>query len=212
MQENNTQIAKNIINRLKKSLKVDTDTRLSEILNIKPNTISSWKKRNTLDYSKIIDKCIELNIDLNLIFSEVPTNFRHGTLTPMVSKDLIYQYTSGKLMDSLEILPTMKFPYLKNKESIAFQIDKSLIDARFNKDCFAICEKTSLVNIIDNDILIVISNKLGFFVTKIKPSLADTEKFIISIDNGSSPFNKNISISIKDIDELWKVTGILTFV
>ncbi|CAM4276879.1 helix-turn-helix domain-containing protein [Flavobacterium terrigena] len=211
MQENNPQIAKNIINRLKKSLKVETDTRLSEILNIKPNTISSWKKRNTLDYSKIIDKCVELNIDLNLIFSENLTNFEQETFTPIVSKDLIYQYTSGKLMDSLEVLPTMKFPYLKNKESIAFQIDKSLIDARFNKDCFAICEKTSLNNIIDNDIVIVISNKLGFFVTKIKPSLGDTEKFIISIDNGL-PFNKKISIATKDIDELWKVTGILSFV
>lgn len=211
MQENNTQIAKNIINRLKKSLKVDTDTRLSEILNIKPNTISSWKKRNTLDYSKIIDKCIELNIDLNLIFNENPTNHEQETFTPIVSKDLIYQYTSGKLIDSLEILPTMKFPCVKNKESIAFQIDKSIIDSNSSKDCFAICEKTPLVDIIDDDIIIIISKKLGFFVTKIKRSKADSEKSIITVDDGS-PFNKNFSISIKDIDELWKVTGILSLV
>lgn len=211
MQENNTQIAKNIIDRLKKSLKVTTDTRLSELLNIKPNTISSWKKRNTLDYSKIIEKCIELNIDLNLIFNEASTNFGHDTFTPMVSKDLIYQYTSGKLMDSLEILPTMKFPGLNTKESIAFQIDKSIIDSNSNKDCFAICEKTSLIEVHDDDIIIIISNKLGFFVTKIKRSFADSENSIITIEDGS-PFSNNIPISIKDIDELWKVTGILSFV
>lgn len=211
MQENNTQIAKNIINKLKKNLKISTDTKLSEILNIKPNTISSWKKRNTLDYSKIIDKCIELNIDLNVIFNDTTTNDRRDTFTPIVSKDSIYQYTSGKLMDSLEVLPTMKFPGLKDKESIAFQIDKSIIDSKSNKDCFAICEKTPLIEVNDDDIIIIISKKLGFFVTKIKHSLADTEKSIITVDD-SSPFNENISISIKDIDELWKVTGILSFV
>ncbi len=211
MQENNAQIAKNIIERLKKSLKVKTDTSLSEILNIKPNTISSWKKRNTLDYSKIINKCVELNIDLNLILNENPTNFKPETYTPIVSKDLIYQYTSGKLKDSLDILPTMKFPSLKNKESIAFQIDKSIIDSKSNKDCFAFCEKTSLIEINDDDIAIIISNKLGFFVTKIKRSTSDADKSVITVED-DSPFNKNISISIHDIDELWKVTGILSFV
>ncbi|MES2862755.1 MAG: helix-turn-helix domain-containing protein [Bacteroidota bacterium] len=211
MQENNTQIAKNILNRLKKALKVDTDTRLSEILNIKPNTISSWKKRNTLDYSKIIDKCIELNINLNLIFNESPTNHLFDTYTPIVSKDLIYQYTSGKLKDSLDILPTMKIPSLKNKESVAFQIDKSIIDSNSSKDCFAICEKTALLDVSEDDIVIIISNNLGFFVTKIKRTSSDSDKSVITVED-DSPFNKNTSISIKDIDELWKVTGILSLV
>lgn len=211
MQENNAQIAKNIIDRLKKNLKVETDTRLSEILSIKPNTISSWKKRNTLDYSKIIDKCMELNIDLNLIFNENPPSHSFDNYTPIVSKDLIYQYTSGQLKDTLEILPTMKFPCVNNKESIAFQIDKSIIDSNSSKDCFAICEKTPLMEVNGDDIVIIISNKLGFFVTKINRSLSDTEKSIITIED-DSPFIKNTAISIKDIDELWRVTGILSMV
>ncbi len=211
MQENNAQIAKNIIDRLKKTLKVETDTRLAEILNIKPNTISSWKKRNTLDYSKIIDKCVALNIDLNPIFNEIPTDHLFDKYTPIVSKDLIYQYTSGQLKDTLEILPTMKFPGVSTKESIAFQIDKSIIDYNSSKDCFAICEKIPLIEVSDDDIVIIISNKLGFFVTKIKRSHTDTEKSIITLED-DSPFNKKTPISINDIDELWKVTSILSIV
>lgn len=211
MQENNAQNAKNIINKLKTHLKVDTDTKLSEILNIKPNTISSWKKRNTLDFSKIIDICIKLNIDLNLIFNDNHTNTLFDVFTPIISKDLIYQYTSGQLKDSLEILPTMKFPCLNNKKSIAFQIDKSFIDTTSNKECFAICERTLLADVIDDDIVIIISNKLGFYVTKINYSVSDSENSTITvIDN--SPFNKNTSISINNIDELWKITGILSVV
>ena len=178
-------------------------------MNIKPNTISSWKKRNTLDYAKIIDKCLELNIDLNLIFNENPSNFKFDKLTPIVYKDLIYQYTSGKLKDSLEILPTMKFPCENMSESIAFQIDKSIIDPNSNNDCFAICRKIPLIEVNDNDIVIIISNKLGFFVTKIKRSVVDIEKSVITMGDDSM-FNKNMAISISDIDELWKVTGILS--
>jgi len=210
MQENNAQIAKNIINRLKQNLKVQTDTRLSEILNIKPNTISSWKKRNTLDYSKIIEKCIELNIDLNQIFNENNSNSTPGKLTPIVSKDMIYQYTSGKLKNSMDILPTMKFPSLENKESIAFQIDKSFIEINSAKDCFAICEKITPSEIKDGNFVVIISNKLGFFVTKIACTSSDVKESVILIKD-KSPFNKDIPVSIKDIDELWKVHGMISF-
>ncbi len=210
MQENNTQIAKNIIDRLKQNLKVQTDTRLSEILNIKPNTISSWKKRNTLDYSKIIEKCIELNIDLNQIFNEDNSNSTPGKLTPIVSKDLIYQYTSGKLEDAIHTLPTMKFPSLENRESIAFQIDKSFIEINSIKNCFASCEKITLGEIKDDDFVVIISHKLGFFVTKIVCSSSDVEKSVITV-KARTPFNKDILIAIKDIDEIWKVHGMISF-
>lgn len=210
MQQKNAQNATNILIRLKNHLNINTDSSLSEFLNIKPNTISSWKKRNTLDYNKIIEKCIDLNIDLNVIFNEEAETAQQNR-TPIISKDLIYQYTSGHLNDSLNRLPNMKLPFLENKESRVFQIDMSIIDPSSSKDCFAICEKTALVNINEEDIIIVISNKLGFFVTKIKRSSTDAAKTIITLAD-DSPFNNNFSISIKDIDEIWKVDGILSLV
>ncbi len=208
MQQKNVQNATNTLIRLKNLLNINTDSKLSKFLNIKPNTISSWKKRNTLDYNKIINKCLELNIDLNAVFNEeAESKIEH--ITPVISKELIYQYTSGHLNDSLASLPNMKLPFLENKESRVFQIDMSIIDPTSSKDCFAICEKTALVNINEEDVIIVISNKLGFFVTKIKRSSTDAAKTIITLTD-NSPFSNNFSISIKDIDEIWKVNGLLS--
>ena len=210
MQDKNMQIAKNTLKRLKKHLNINTDSKLSEILNIKPNTISSWKKRNTLDYNKIIDKCLELNIDLNVIFNEESNKSIQQNNTPIISKDLIYQYTSGQLKETISKLPTLKVPCLEHQEeSIAFQIELSSVDTNSSKDCFAICERTALIDIKDEDTIIIISHKLGFFVTKMKRSSRDVSKTIITIED-NSPFNNNHTISIKDIDELWKITGIIT--
>ena len=211
MQEKNAHYAKNILKRLKKTLNISTDTSLSEILDIKPNTISSWKKRNTLDYSKIIDKCIEFNIDLNLIFNDNFIEERPETLTPIVSKNLIYQYTNGELKKSFNDLPTIKFPYQKNKETLAFQTLKNIINQESSNDCFAVSERILISEVQNGDLVIIISKKLGFFTYKIKRSSPNSEITFVSIEEKTA-FNKNVSISIEDIDELWKVTSILSII
>lgn len=57
-----------ILNRLKELLEIDSDFGLSEYLGVKANTISSWKKRDSLDYSLIIAKCEHEDFDLNYVF------------------------------------------------------------------------------------------------------------------------------------------------
>ncbi len=211
MQENNAQIAKNIIDRLKKNLKVETDTRLAEILNIKPNTISSWKKRNTLDYSKIIDKCVALNIDLNLIFNDSFALDSSEAQPPIISKNLIYQYTNGELKKSFSSLPKMKFPWQKSNESLAFQTNENIINQKLNSDFFAISEKVSISDVVEGDLVVIISQKLGFFIKKVNFTSPGSKITFTSIEVKNT-FNKGISIQVEDIDELWKVTGLLSLV
>ena len=57
-----------VIDRLKKSLKLHRDKDLTSILNVKQSTISTWKSRDTIDYRMIIDLCKSRNIDLGYIF------------------------------------------------------------------------------------------------------------------------------------------------
>lgn len=57
-----------IIENLKEKLGLKKDKELCEFFGIKQNTLSTWKKRNTLDYKKIIQLCFENNIDLESIF------------------------------------------------------------------------------------------------------------------------------------------------
>ncbi|MEI6750630.1 MAG: helix-turn-helix domain-containing protein [Bacteroidota bacterium] len=46
-----------LVERLKSYFQVDTDLKLSEILGVKANTVSTWKTRNSIDYNLIIAKC-----------------------------------------------------------------------------------------------------------------------------------------------------------
>lgn len=43
-----------IIESLKFKLNVSTTVELAQLLDVRPNTISSWKTRNSLSYDKII--------------------------------------------------------------------------------------------------------------------------------------------------------------
>src|SRR6476620_5359325 len=95
MQEKKSKNANLILQKLKFALKVRTDIELSEILNVKPNTISSWKKRDTLDYSGIIAICELYEIDLNDIFYSKSNSKNYDSLedgTFLVSRESQFQY------------------------------------------------------------------------------------------------------------------------
>lgn len=42
---------------------IKTDAELSRFLGVAPNTLSNWKKRNTLDLDAVITKCVDINMD-----------------------------------------------------------------------------------------------------------------------------------------------------
>lgn len=63
-----SQSAINIIDRLKEELSINTDKNLCKLIDIKPNTLSTWKKRDSLDFNKVIALCESKNLDLNYIF------------------------------------------------------------------------------------------------------------------------------------------------
>lgn len=52
-----------IINQIKLYLNIKTDSEFAQFLGISQPTVSSWRKRNTLDHEIIIAKCKELNVE-----------------------------------------------------------------------------------------------------------------------------------------------------
>ncbi len=86
MQTNHPQYAALILKKLKQALNITTDVELSEILKVKPNTISTWKKRNTMDYACIIGICGTYGVDLNQLFldtlpeSSIPKTYYETTI------------------------------------------------------------------------------------------------------------------------------------
>lgn len=50
-----------ILNRIKEHLFFKTDKEFADYLGVKPNTLSTWHKRNSIDYELIIAKCDFVN-------------------------------------------------------------------------------------------------------------------------------------------------------
>ena len=54
-----------ILVRLKDELNLSKDVDLADFLGVAQNTISAWKKRNSVNYDLIFEKIAPYNIDLN---------------------------------------------------------------------------------------------------------------------------------------------------
>lgn len=63
----NTQNATLALARLKELTHSERDLHLAKLLNVKPTTLSTWKKRDSLDYKNIIEFCSENGFDLNYV-------------------------------------------------------------------------------------------------------------------------------------------------
>lgn len=56
-----------IINQIISSYNFKNDKEFADFLEIKPQTLSSWRSRNTIDYDLIFAKCVD--IDMNFVFT-----------------------------------------------------------------------------------------------------------------------------------------------
>lgn len=211
MQQNNTQNANLILKKFKKSLKISTDIQLSEILNVKPNTISTWKKRNSVDYKLIISICELYEIDLNHIFGNQVKMVNNDPFalceTALVSKEQQFQYCIDK-EEVIEHLPKYHFPFIKADGSVLFQVSSNNMSPMIEENSFAICEISSLKSISDDSLVVIISKSKGFFINKIIKSKENKEMFTLCNENA---FYNDINIHAKDINEIWKIKGILSF-
>jgi len=211
MQEENTLNANLILNRLKKALKINRDIQLSEFLNVRPNTISTWKKRNTLDYNAIISICELYEIDLNEIFLEKKSTRRDdftSLQTPLISREVQFQYCLGDT-STLETLPMYSFPFIKGDKSRAFQVTSNNMFPLIEENSLAICEGINIKDVQNKSIVVIISKSKGIFINRISRTTAEKKTtFLLSSENS---FFNNITITSEDISEIWLIKGILSY-
>ncbi|MCD0476082.1 helix-turn-helix domain containing protein [Flavobacterium sp. EDS] len=198
-----------ILKRLKKALQINTDIDLSKLLNIKPNTISTWKKRDTLDYSAIISICNLHEIDLNKILSEKSYNEKVNNITvnntPLIKRELQFEYCLGN-EDLLNSLPQYHFPFIQSKISRAFEIVSNNMNPTINANSFVVCEITDIKSIEENAIAVIISKTKGLIINRVINNSPLENNFTLSNDN---TFFRNTTIDSDDIKEIWAVKNIL---
>ncbi|KFF02727.1 LexA family transcriptional regulator [Flavobacterium hydatis] len=198
-----------ILKRLKKALCINTDIELSKLLNIKPNTISTWKKRDTLDFSAIISICNVHEIDLNKILSEKSHNEKTNNIilnnTPLIKREIQFEYCLGN-EDLLNTLPKYHFPFIQSKTSRAFEVVSNNMKPIINANSFVVCEIADINTIEENAIVVIISKTKGLIINRIKNDSPLEKIFTLSNDNA---FFKNTTIDFEDIKEIWVVKNIL---
>lgn len=209
MQDKNSQNAINVINKLKKSLKIKTDVELSEFLNIRPNTISTWKKRNSVDYDSIISICELYELDLNEILLDRKETGAYEAKTTLVTREVQYQYSKEQDVSTLlDILPKYNFPFVIAEKSRAFQVVSNNMFPVIEENSFVICEQISTNEIKDNSIVVLISQEKGLFVNRICKNKYEEKQFILSSEND---FYQEIIIDESEIREVWTVCGLLSY-
>lgn len=87
---------KKVLKTLKHKLKIKTDKELSGIFGVKPNTVSSWKTRNTIDYERLIAICRNHNLDLNELFYPLERGHRYNTGRKYAAIGYQYRYVTKK--------------------------------------------------------------------------------------------------------------------
>ncbi|NMH27392.1 LexA family transcriptional regulator [Flavobacterium silvaticum] len=209
MQENNSQNANNVIKRLKSLLKVKTDIELSELLNIKPNTISTWKKRNSLDYETIISICELYELDLNALFLDKKPVTCATSQTPLISREVQFQYASGADRENLmEIVPKFSFPFLTSHNTLAFQVVSSNMYPVLVENSFVLCEESSLESIKDGQIALVVTNNKGIFLNRLEKSSFSEGHYSLRSEND---FFTDITLLDQEIKECWVVRGVVSY-
>jgi transcriptional regulator with XRE-family HTH domain len=210
MQENNSLNANLILKKLKKSLKISTDIQLSEFLNIKPNTISTWKKRNSLDYASIISICELYEIDLNEIFFEQKNSKKdygnYSSETPLVSREVQFQYCIGAA-GILESLPKYNFPFVRAEETRAFQVLSNNMFPIIEENSFAVCESCEIATLPEASLVVIVSKAKGLFINRIYKS---DKPDIFTLKSENTFFN-NVAVHVTEINEIWLIKGILTY-
>jgi CI repressor-like protein/peptidase S24-like protein len=210
MQEKNSLNANLILQKIKKSLKISTDIQLSEFLNIKPNTISTWKKRNTMDYASIISICELYEIDLNGLFFDRENGKKEygsfSTETPLVSREVQFQYCIGGA-GIIESLPKYSFPFVRAENTRAFQVLSNNMYPIITENSFVVCETSDIRDILEGSLVVIVSKAKGLFINRLgKGDKSDT--YILRSEN---TFFNPIPIHTEEISEIWLIKGILMY-
>jgi|GEM_PF-2747440 len=106
MSTKNLQNAGLILDRIKQAYNMKSDAQLASYFKKDPSTISSWRRRNSLDFQLIFSKCHDLNANF-LIYGELPLK-RSGTAASDVDdpviRELGEEYGENEIISRIHLL------------------------------------------------------------------------------------------------------------
>jgi signal peptidase I len=102
-----------ILDRIKILKNIKTDTELATLFSVKPNTISNWRKRNTIPYKHIITYCEKENIDIhNVLLGK--NGDKTGYFNPRITNTYLPEYRLEEEIVSVDVYPSNGFETLSD--------------------------------------------------------------------------------------------------
>ncbi|MBC9797600.1 LexA family transcriptional regulator [Sinomicrobium weinanense] len=205
-----------VLEKLKKYLQVKTNIELASILQVKPNTISTWKKRNSLDYELIVTVCEKFDIDLNdLFFDSYNGNdmeeIDRDRNIHLVTRELQYQYVNHLGEESfLNDVPKYHFPFINNDNMRAFQVTGNMMYPTLEDNAIVIGKHLrSPQEITNNKNYVIVSKLRGIFINRVRTSYNSPDELLLVNDNKMIP--QEIKIHTDEIAEIWEVRAKLSY-
>ena len=200
-----SQKAKNLIDRLKSELFIKKDKDLCMLLGIKHNTLSTWKKRDTLDFNKILELCEKHNLDLNYIFFEEEESLKEEKKQAIIASALVIPEVHTNRKNKLN--PFFNTQLVNTNRHISIFYNQVGNDDKNISGKLIVGQKVSSKKIVENDLYVIEDNNGEFYLDKLISIEEPTLKMPIFHLSDS---NKNIDL--KSIINLWQVLHISTSV
>lgn len=196
---------KDIIKRLKQLLGYKTDLELAKLLEVKPNTISSWKTRNTLQFEKVIEICKQHRIDLNELFLTNPNAVFNVDLenrrVKIISVDHHMEYFLNP-EKCYATSPTCIFPTDEEIDT-AFQIGTESMYPSIKVSSYVLTKKILLEEIKPWCLYVLVVEGKGILCFRFKHITEDGSYLFIS-DNESYD---NLVVQEAEIREIFCIRG-----
>lgn len=198
--------ANDVIRRLKQLLGFKTDLELANLLGIKPNTLSSWKIRETLRYDKIIEVCKEHRIDLNELFLTHPNAVYKGNLEDRVVKMISVDHQIEYFINPEKCLatsPTCIFP-TEDEVNIGFQIGVENMYPTIKVSSYVLSMPIEPAEMKPWHIYVLVVENRGILCYRFKRKMENGELLFVS-DN---PVFDSMTLRMEEIRAVFSIRGI----
>lgn len=141
-----------IINEIKLYLNIKTDSEFADFLGVKQPTISTWRKRNTIDYELIIAKCNKINGHWLLTGqgSMLKSEPQPAVSSPQPQENDKYISSLEKqivLLEKNNALLEDKITHLEQRLELAELKDKEAMALKIKKQRKEIDQKDEIINL-----------------------------------------------------------------
>ncbi len=212
MQEKYSHNATILIDRLKERYSLRTDAALCDMLGVSPNTLSTWRKRNSFDYELVFSKCEGLDANFLLygehddsqiaILSEPAAIYKAGPKSelPMIPESAIAGLGSGELTIHENDIEDRYFIPEFSKADFLIRVKGSSMYPKYNPGDIVACKRVSKSAFIQWNKAYVLDTSQGIMIKRIVKSTTSGQWILRSENKDYQDIDIDPAVDVNSIN------------